>query len=354
MSTIHELQVQLIHANRTIEQLAAENVFLTKDLKKSRRETLRHEAKAVKQRQVAADMTPGARKILQETIEENTKMLTEFLEMMSKQENHAQAQNNMQESAYLTQREMKAKGSEEGKILDLLQTIKGKCDTILGGLGKPCPICVDRKKEEDKGKDQREEETKDSEIMSLKERVQDLEASLRESEEIRDSLKGKYRNRELKYKAYAERLQVQYEVLQKQALMVSLEYDKQCESFKKLQMKNDRVELCLEMARESQKDENSLLQQRLMDSGTQIAQLKEALGQKEGLLQTHLNIKHTITKELTLKRQELKEFKEKLEDVDNLVKQINNETMYYRSGGVSKKLQQFQNTISSLLGAEYE
>lgn len=308
----------------------------------------------MKQCQVAADMTPGARKILQETIEENTKMLTEFLEMMSKQENHPQAQYNLQESAHLARPDMKTRGPEEVKMFELLQTIKGKCDTILVGVGKPCPTCTGRQKEDDRGKDQREEETKDLEIRSLTERVQDLEASLEESEEIRDGVKSKYRNRELKYKAYVERLQVQYEMLQKQAIMVSVEYDKQCESFKKLQMKNERFELSLEMARENQKDENSLLQQRLMDSGTQIAQLKEALGQKESLLQTHLNIKHTITKELTLKRQELKEFKEKLEDVDNLVKQINNETMYYRSGGVSKTLQQFQNTISSLLSAEYE
>jgi hypothetical protein len=59
-------------------------VALTREVKKGRKAIGRFEAKAIKTKQAASDITPGARMILQSTIEENTRMLSDFLELVNK------------------------------------------------------------------------------------------------------------------------------------------------------------------------------------------------------------------------------------------------------------------------------
>lgn len=300
---------------------------LTRDLKKARRAVGRVEAKVVKQRQQTSDITPGARKILQETIEENTRTLNDFLETLSgkaaaEKLGGATATGARKGGAPSDKGAVPAPVPQAAAVVPVTE-IKALVDTLFHDLKRHyervaderrappppppapqvCGVCVENRRKEAEAR----KKQKDDEGAALRGRIAGLEAELakarREARVAHDkasALREEGRGQESQGAAGA-----QYAKLQKQALLLSLQNDELRAQVAKLTKRQERLKCNVTAARELSRRSDSYLEHTLGEHVVEIERLRGVVKEKDATLRTQMQIKSSVTAELTAKRRQV-------------------------------------------------
>lgn len=317
-----------------------QNVALTRDLKKARRQVGRVEAKVIKARQGAgSDISPGARKILQETIEENTRTLADFLDTLSNKgtlpDRLSPQKRGPTTGPTSTQLPPPPPSANEEAQAAALSELKGLVERLLelkkhhearaaedhrrnnAAATAPsspppvCAVCQENKRREAEAR----RKQKDEEVGALKSRISTLEAELgkakRELKAVaqREKADGGEAKRSMDRVAT---LGVQYAKLQKHALFLTMQNEALRDQLAKQKAQQERLRSSVEVAKDMFRRSDGQLEQTLGEHAAEITRLKGVVLEKEKLLRTQMKIKSVVASELLVKRREVTELRQAL------------------------------------------
>jgi hypothetical protein len=90
----------------------------------------------------------------------------------------------------------------------------------------------------------------------------------------------------------------EYEALQKQSLVISMQYEQQCETLRKLRARQDHMETTLTVTRSMHKRNDTAVERTILDNAAEIQSLRQKLEEKEALLRTQVSSSRVVLAEM--------------------------------------------------------